>query len=599
MAAPIDAAALETELDRVVPQRLEQTGAPGVLVAVVQDGRVVLVQGWGMADVEREVPMDPERTLFRVASISKLFTATAIAQLEDQGRIDLDAPVDDALGGPRLRATFEEPVTLRHLLSHTSGVLNHNIGRVSDSPPNQSFAEFMLETMSPRVQPPGRIVLYSNHGNALAGLVIERVSGEPFEAYMEAHVLRPLGMHDSTFEYEVDEPARLATGYWIEGGVPRPVAPLYVKTVPASGLKTTAAELARFMLLHLSHGDVGESSVLSAAALDRMRTRPDGLHPALPVFHYGFSHTWVAGHPARRHGGSVPGYLSRMVLFDDHGIGIFVAHNAFGLGLRDELVGVIAQQVLPPAPEPPPVVIAGDGRPPDTEALVGAYRRASLEDTPGRNRMVTMLSQAPLVVDVDPDGFLTVEGDRFVRTGALAYQRAREGKRPETVVFVRDEAGTVRWIHRGSRSAWRRPWTTARTLQLPLLGLSGLVLLFVALGGPGLRYPKGKRRLATLSAWLVLLGSVLPLLYIAWVDQGQPVLMRPLRFGRPWWFVLLRGGVLLGGALAVVSAIRRQRAQPRPPLSLRMLGWATVVSVGVVLLVELSWSTPAPGLLPP
>jgi len=599
MAAPIDAATLETELDRIVPERLEATGAPGVLVAVVQDGQVVLVRGWGMADLEREIPMDGERTLFRVASISKIFTATAIAQLEDQGRVDLDAPVDDYLGGPTLPATFEEPLTLRHLLSHTGGVLNHNIGRASRSPPTQGFAEFMIETMAPRVQPPGRVVLYSNHGNALAGLVVERVSGEPFEAYLETHVLRPLGMHDSTFAYESEEPARVATGYWIEGGVPRPVEPLYVKTVPASGLETTTAELARFMLLHLSEGGVGEPAVLSRRAIERMRTRPDGIHPALPTFHYGFSHTWVDGHPVRRHGGSVPGFLSRMVLFDEHRVGIFVAHNAFGIGLRDELVTVIAQQVLPPGPEPPTVVAAGDGRPRDAAALVGAYRRASIEDTPGRNRVVTMLSQAPIVVDVDEDGFLTVEGDRFVRTGALAYQRAREGKRPETVVFVRDEDGTVQWVHRGSRSAWRRPWITARGPQLTLLGLSGLVLLFAAVGGPGLRHPEGTWRLTTLAAWLVLLGSITPLLTIAWIDQGQPVLMRPLRFGRPWWFAVARGAVLVGGAMAVISAIRQQRARPQRSVAVRTLGWATVVSIAVLLLVELSWATPAPGLVRP
>lgn len=598
--APIDAEALAATLDRLVPEKLRETGAPGVLVTVVQDDRVVLARGYGLADVARAIPMDAERTLFRAASISKTVTATAVAQLEAQGRVSLDAPVDVALDGWRVPPRFDTPVTLRHLLSHTGGFINHNIGRASPTPIADRFAAFMAETMAPQVYPPGRVVLYSNHGNALAGLAVEQVTGVPFARYVRDRLFEPLRMHDSTFALDPALADRVATGYLMDDGDPRPAEPLHVRTVPASGLVTTAHDLGRFMILLLSDGEVDHRRVIDAEALARMRTPDAGLHPALPAFHYAFAHTTVAGHPARRHGGSVPGYLSRMVLFDRHGVGIFVGHNAFGLGLRDELVDAIAEQVLPAPPPPPAVVPAGDGRPVDAAEIRGTYQPASIADTPGPSRALVQLGLDPWVVDQDDEGYLTLNGERFVRSGELLFQRAQEAGPPEALVFVRDGSGEVRWAHRGQSSAQRRSPLASPWVQWPIIGVALLVLALAAslgrgpIGGPAAS--RAERGLVIAAAGLALLGVVGPLVAIAWIDQGQPPLMRPLRFGPPWWWWPLRSTTGLGAALALGAMIVRAR-DPGPRRFAGGAPWVLGALTGLVLL-QWAWSTAAAGLWP-
>lgn len=584
-AAPaIDSAALREHLDERVPARLDQTGVPGVVISVVQGERVLLAAGWGHADLETERPMEGD-TVVRVASISKTFTATAIAQLEAEGRLALDEPVDARLSTVALPERFESPVTLRHLLSHTSGVINNNVGRVGREPPVDGLATFLTATMPPQVRAPGRVVLYSNHGNALAGLVVEHVTGVPFAEHIEQSLLDPLGMEDSSFELRPELAAALATGYTLDDGEPRPYEYLYFRTVPASTLHTTAADMARFMVMHLSEGRWRGRAVLAPDGAARMREPVPAIHPALPTYHYAFAHGHTAGHPSRSHGGSVPAFLSRMVLFDEQGVGIFVAQNSFGESLTTELVESIAERFLPP-PNPPEVEPEGDGRPVESRALVGSFGRITKLDTPAFTRGVSRLLESPLQVELDDEGFLLVDGDRFLRTGDRVFQRAREGRAPETVVFVADGGGVVRWVHRGLATAERRPWHASRLLHGAGLAVALLVLLVVA--------ARGRRRAgeAAVVARLLVIAAVAPYLAVAWIDAGQVAYLRPLRFGMPAWLVGLRMVLPVAAALAWVVAWRARRR----PGSVRV-ALAVAVAGSVLPLWELSQRSPSPGLV--
>ncbi|MCA9653977.1 MAG: beta-lactamase family protein [Myxococcales bacterium] len=585
-APPIDPEALREQLDELVPARLQATGIPGVVVSVVQDDRVLLVGGWGWADLERGEAMDGERTVVRVASISKTFTATAIAQLEAEGRLSIDDPVNEHLPAVALPERFEPPVTLRHLLSHTAGIINNNVGRVSRTPPSDGLAAFLGETMPPQVRPPGRVVLYSNHGNALAGLVVEQVGGTLFAEHVERSLLEPLGMDHSSFELRPELEDALATGYVVdEHGRRVPYEYLYFRTVPASTLHTTAADMARFMIMHLEGGRFEGRTVLHPEAHRRMRRTQAVIHPALPSYHYAFLHGTTAGHRSRSHGGSVPAFLSRVVLLDEAGVGIFVAQNGLGPSLHAELVDAIVERFLPPAALRQ-VVAAGDGRPEDPEALVGRFDHASKHDTPAFTRGLARLLEPPLRVELDDEGFLRVDGERFVRTGDRVFERVREAKEPEVVVFVADADGVVRWVHRGASSAERMPWHRARWIEGGLLGAVLLVLGVGALGG------RRRPRLVTLAARLALVGSVVPLLYAAWVDAGQEAYLRPLRFGMPGWLPVLRMAVPLGAGLGWVAAWRERGASHRLRVALLVAVAATALP-----LWELSWRPPEPGLV--
>src|SRR5947209_1534361 len=191
---------LEPFLDGLIPSQLRTRNLAGAVVSVVKDGQVLLQKGYGYADVEEKKPVLPDQTLFRPGSISKLFTATAVMQLVEQGKLDLDRDLEDYLDFP-IPKTYPEPVTLRQLLTHTGGfeetLKNLFVAHQSDIKPLRTY---LVNEMPARIFPPGKIPSYSNYGFTLAGYIVERVSGEKFERYVENHILKPLGMNNSTFD---------------------------------------------------------------------------------------------------------------------------------------------------------------------------------------------------------------------------------------------------------------------------------------------------------------------------------------------------------------------------------------------------------------
>ncbi|WP_163993173.1 serine hydrolase [Pyxidicoccus caerfyrddinensis] len=212
---PSDPVELGAFLDGVIAAQLKATGTPGATVAVVRNGRVLYSRGHGYADLEQRRPVGDE-TLFRIGSISKLFTWTAVMQLAEQGRLELDADVNSYLKGFQLPATYPEPITLRHLMSHTAGFEANDVGGLlQDASGLEPLGQVLARDIPARVRPPGVAASYSNYGAALAGLVVEQVSGRPFEVYIEEAILKPLDMRHSTFR-QPPPPGlaeKLATGY--------------------------------------------------------------------------------------------------------------------------------------------------------------------------------------------------------------------------------------------------------------------------------------------------------------------------------------------------------------------------------------------------
>ncbi len=207
---PTDPAELETFLDSVLTAQLEEEHVAGAVVAVVKDGRLFFSKGYGYADVEHGIPVDPQTTLFRIASITKLFTWTAVMQLVEQDRLDLNADVNTYLDF-RIPATLGDgdeddedasrlaPITLAHLLTHTPGFEDRVFETVvEDSADLMPLGEWLASHIPTRVRPPGELTAYSNYGTALAGYIVERVSGLPYEQYVAQNILAPLGMTHTT-----------------------------------------------------------------------------------------------------------------------------------------------------------------------------------------------------------------------------------------------------------------------------------------------------------------------------------------------------------------------------------------------------------------
>ncbi|MBO0722048.1 MAG: beta-lactamase family protein, partial [Blastocatellia bacterium] len=240
--------------DALLPLLIRRDEIAGAVVAVVKDGRVLFAKGYGYADVAARRPVSADATLFRVASISKLFTWTAVMQLVEQGKLDLDRDVNLYLDF-QIPATYPQAITLRHLMTHTPGFQmaspDHSRWPGTDLLP---LKEYLLKYLPPRIFPPGSTPAYSNYGAALAGYIVQRVSGQPFEEYVAEHIFRPLGMAHSTFVQPLPNALKpmMSQGY----GLASESAGQFflVPGSPAGSLYTTATDMARFMLAHLKDG---------------------------------------------------------------------------------------------------------------------------------------------------------------------------------------------------------------------------------------------------------------------------------------------------------------------------------------------------------
>ena len=207
----LESAAIETFADGFFAAQMARLQVPGAALAIVQGQRVVFSKGYGYADLAAKVPVDPERTLFRVGSVSKLLIATAVMQLYEERRLDLHADINTYLTRFKIRDRYSTPITLAHLLTHTAGFDERVIGMWARTRPAEPLGDHLAARMPPRVRPPGDVISYSNYGMALAAHIVENVAGMSYEHYVQKRILTPLEMYRSTFAYPTTLTARLAT----------------------------------------------------------------------------------------------------------------------------------------------------------------------------------------------------------------------------------------------------------------------------------------------------------------------------------------------------------------------------------------------------
>jgi CubicO group peptidase (beta-lactamase class C family) len=230
---------LEAWLDGFMTYALPRGNIAGGVVVVVKDGEVLLQKGYGYADVAVQKPVDPALTLFRPGSVSKLFTWTAVMQLVEQGRIDLDADVNSYLDF-EIPADGGEVVTMRHIMTHTPGFEEQVKGLMGVGDGPVPLGDHLKRWTPERIFAPGSTPAYSNYATALAGYVVERVSGMSFDDYLDQHVFEPLEMTHSTFRQPL--PARLqehmSKGYRLASAPPEPFE--VVGPAPAGSLSAPA-----------------------------------------------------------------------------------------------------------------------------------------------------------------------------------------------------------------------------------------------------------------------------------------------------------------------------------------------------------------------
>jgi CubicO group peptidase (beta-lactamase class C family) len=337
MDGPSDPAELASFLDGVLGQQLGAYHIPGATVSVVKDGKVIFAKGYGSADVATGTPVRADATLFRVGSVSKLFTWTAVMQLKEQGKLDLNADVNRYLKTYQIPDTYPgKPITLAALLTHTAGFEDRGANifarNASDLRP---LGAWLPANVPARVRPPGLVTSYSNYGAALAGYVVEQVSGQPFDAYVENHILKPLNMGHSTFRQPLpqDAAADMAQGYSFGGGR-YTIQPFeYVQPEPAGSFSATATDMANFMIAHLQNGAFGDARILQDATAREMHTQHFTNDPGanrVAGVDYGFYEQRIDGQRIIEHGGDTVWFHTLLALLPEHNVGLFVSYNSQG-----------------------------------------------------------------------------------------------------------------------------------------------------------------------------------------------------------------------------------------------------------------------------
>jgi CubicO group peptidase (beta-lactamase class C family) len=564
---PSDPAEMETFLDALFVKQLEAYHIAGAGVSVVKDGKLFFTKGYGYADLEKGIPVDPEKTIFSIGSVGKTFTWTAVMQLVEQGKLDLEADVNTYLDF-RIPDTYPEPIRLKHLLNHTSGFEDRLTGGgVTDANDLVSARESMISLMSARVRPPGEYLSYANYNAMLAGYIVARVSGQPYDQYIQEHIFTPLGMLHSTVQSPMppDLSAHASRGYTYAGGTLQ-VLPGYIAQpagLPAGMHQASVTDMARFMIAHLQGGrysdsDIPEARILKETTMEQMHTTSYTSDPHLS----GFAHGWFDwsdnGQQALGHSGYLPPMHGLLLLLPDQDLGIYVVYNSdSGGALTNQHTGF--QRAFfdhyYPAPAVKPI------QPPEDFAeragrFVGTYLGSQ-----GSSTTIDKIFQIFNEVKVsDPkDGTLLILNQRFVEVEPL-YFRQVDG--PLSIVFREDDRGRI--AHMFSDFApfqayEKLDWYETRSFGLVLA--LGSVLIFLSIILAGLirlirdRRRNGEQRPAPRGAGvahrILLAISVLNLLFLAGAILGisgfasNPLMELPL---------ILKIALGLGVLAAVLTA---------------------------------------------
>lgn len=483
---------LNAWLDGFMPYTLAQADIVGAVVTVVRDGQIVANRGYGFADLEARTPVDPNTTLFRPGSISKLFTWTAVMQQVEQGAIDLDADINTYLDF-EIEAYEGQPITMRHIMTHTTGfeeVIRDLI--MSDEVENlPTLSEYLHSNQPERIYPPGTVPAYSNYATALAGYVVERVSGESFDDYLENHIFTPLGMNDSTFRQPLPEAMRpaMSGGYRnVRDGEARYFE--VIPAAPAGSMSTTGADMALFMNAHLNQG----AGLMRPETAQQMHETISNQFPGVNNMALGFYQERYGGQRILAHGGDTQFFHSNLSLLMDQNVGVYISVNSSGGGgmggtlLRWELMDAFVNRYFPTeqtlTPEPLPTAREHGA------AMVGAYDSSRRSQTSPLlavysigQTSISMLPNGDLVgpglpdVNGEPKHWREVEPWIWQAVGGHERMAARLDENGRVTAFAVEPLSFA-------IVSLRAPWYRDKTWLVPAIGVALGVLLLTLLSWP-------------------------------------------------------------------------------------------------------------------
>jgi len=564
-------------LDGLMPQQLAREDIAGAVISLVKDGKVLFARGYGYSDVEKKTPVSPDNTLFRPGSISKLFTWTAVMQLVEQGKLDLDRDVNDYLDY-KIPATYPKPITLRNVMTHTPGFEETAQELfVADAKDLKPLGDYLKAHLPERVYPPGTTPAYSNYATAMAGYIVQRVSGQPFDEYIDEHILKPLGMTHSTFRQPLPDALAplMSKGYDVASQPAKKFE--FVEAAPAGSSSVSAMDMTRFMMTHLQDGKYGDVQILKPETARLMHARQFENHPDMNAMALGFYEETRNGHRIFGHGGDTEQFHSDLHLLPDAQLGFFVSYNSAGKGevrAREAVWHAFLDRYFPySVPEKSAPASASE----DAQTVSGHYIVSRRGDT----TILKVLSVADQTkVYPNSDGTISVsdlkdmngEPKKFREIAPLEYRDVNDQDR---IAFKPDDSGNLVGVIDFPFMVFQKAhWYYNGVFQLPLIIGSLVVLLLTVLLWPVMALvrkhygktltlnPQQRRlrlivRLACLAS-LLFFGAYVLFFSIALKDIGM---LSPR--GNPWLrLIQFLGWLGIAGTLVTLYSAFRSWREP-------------------------------------
>ncbi len=478
---------VEAFLAGIFPQQIERENIAGATVSVVKDGKLLFSHGYGYSDVSKKMPVLPDKTLFRPGSISKLCTWTAVMQLQEQGKLDLDADVNQYLDF-KIPDAFGKPITLKDIMTHTPGFEEQVKDLFSVGNTSPDLGAYLKTHVPARIYPPGTTPAYSNYATALAGYIVERVSGRPFSDYIAENIFKPLGMADSTFFRPLpsDLAPNMSNGYRL-GSDETPVPFEVVVPFPAGSLSSTANDMAKFILAHLQDGQFGEARILKPETAKLMHSRLFALDPAANAMAYGFYEESRNGHRIIGHAGDTIAFHSDLHLIPDAGVGFFVSYNSAGKGEISPRTLIWEAFLDRYFPYTPPAAPTLEGAKADAAAVSGNYMLSRRSEN-SFLRVASILGEAK--VEAREDGTiviasLTEPSGQPKRWREVAPMTFQDVNGQDKLIFKNDANGNMQLILPFPFMVFQRvgSWDNS-SVMLPVLAISLLIMLLTLIMTP-------------------------------------------------------------------------------------------------------------------
>jgi len=484
-------------------------------VSVVKDGALFFAKGYGTSDVRKGRPVAADSTMFRIGSITKLFTWTAVMQLVEQGKLDLNTDINKYLDF-KIPDTYPgQPITLTNVLTHTVGLEEDPRDLFTeDSNHITPMGKWLPAHMPKRVRAPGTYSSYSNWAAATAGYIVERVSGMPYDTYVDKNILEPLGMTMTSTRQPL--PARYTTdmsnGYeWKDGAFAPHKWEMITGGWPAGSGSATATDMAKFMIAHLNDGEYNGKRILSAATAEKMHSRVFTHDPRLNGFDYGFYEKSSHGVHIIGHGGDTQWFHSDLAIMPTEKVGVFVSYNT-NTGGELSFHPFLEQFLDHYYPETRPALVS--------KATKEQLQKYAGEYVANRNSYTTFMKAAALAgvtkVGVGDSGTLTAslmgQTMHLVPVDSLLF---RDALTYEPVSFRADKDGRITHAFIGfvpMEAMEKRAGLASPLLHLIVLGVGFAVFLLTAGAAVVRRFTPKERRPARLPGRALVVGLSLAFL---------------------------------------------------------------------------------------